>query len=103
MSVEWTLQQDHRPRHEIAVLERETDRFPTLRSKRIEAIRLPRIGVLLQALGLWKRDDEVLPPRLRHRRHLTPPLRRQRSHGGGSRRIGKTSYDVREPVAIRRP
>src|SRR5689334_19202817 len=92
MSVEWTLQQDHRPRHEIAVLERETDRFPTLRSKRIEAIRLPRLGILLQALGLWKRDDKVFPLSLRHGRHLTPPFVTTTFAQGASRRIRETPH-----------
>src|SRR5215207_1746748 len=60
-SADRPLEQDDRPSDQIAALERQTDRLPTLGAELVEAI-LAYAGVLLLDLaGRLQRDDDVLP------------------------------------------
>ena len=55
------LQEDDRPRDEIALLEREPNGFPTLPAQFVETIGLEAVGTLLEPGGVLERNDEVLP------------------------------------------
>src|SRR5262245_44241445 len=53
-SVKRTLEQHDWPRHEVAILQRDSDRFPAFSTKLVQLLRFPRLAVFLQALRFLK-------------------------------------------------